>query len=158
MNPKEKFTDVKMCANLKCPHANPRSIHAFDFEYHQPDGRHPWCHRCIRDPKQGYKEFRKRQVKGHALKYKYGITIDEYDKMFESQNGCCAICNRPSTEMKRALATDHDHITGKVRGLLCDTCNRGLGYFKDSLDLVNKVSEYLKTHLFQKEEIDLKTE
>lgn len=74
------------------------------------------------------------------IKRRYGMTKIEFDKMFELQNGCCAICHQ---EQKTRLHIDNDHITGKVRGLLCFNCNGGLGQFKDSIDLLSKAITYL---------------
>ena len=61
------------------------------------------------------------------LKQKYGLTPEEYNRMFENQSGCCAICKKHQSEFKRRLAVDHDHGTGQVRGLLCGACNVLLG-------------------------------
>lgn len=58
------------------------------------------------------------------LKKTYGITADEYDNMLADQGGCCKLCRRAPG--KRPLDVDHDHATGKVRGLLCNQCNRTL--------------------------------
>lgn len=75
--------------------------------------------------------------------YKYGITPEDFKQMFETQQGKCAICNEePKT--KRGLHVDHDHETGKVRGLLCHGCNVALGSFKD-VTLLNKAIEYLRS-------------
>lgn len=71
--------------------------------------------------------------------------IVEYQKLFDKQKGLCAICNTPENNKRKRLAVDHDHSTGKVRGLLCDRCNRGLGYFKDSPELLHKGINYLRS-------------
>jgi len=74
-----------------------------------------------------------------------GITPDDYKKMLEGQNGKCAICGAIESHSKgHRLAVDHDHETGKIRGLLCHNCNVGLGNFKDSPDLIRSAIEYLK--------------
>ena len=78
------------------------------------------------------------------LKTNYGISMQDYNEMFEKQKGRCAICNTHCTELKRALAVDHCHITGKVRGLLCDNCNHALGKFKDDVEIIKSAIEYLK--------------
>jgi hypothetical protein len=78
---------------------------------------------------------------------KYGLTIKQFDDMMDQQNGVCAICGRPpATDGWRTvtrLHVDHDHVTGRVRGLLCDTCNRGLGYFHDDLVKLELAKQYL---------------
>jgi hypothetical protein len=62
--------------------------------------------------------------------------------MLEAQNGSCAICHR--SPRKRCLVVDHDHATGRVRGLLCTNCNhRGLGAFGDSHEVVQRAADYL---------------
>lgn len=57
----------------------------------------------------------------------YGISPERYHEMLKEQGNCCAICEQPS---KRAMSIDHDHKTGKVRGLLCDPCNLSLGHIE----------------------------
>lgn len=79
----------------------------------------------------------------HLKKY-YGISNEEYLKMFDEQKGCCAICNISQTELKKKLFVDHCHNTGKVRGLLCRQCNSVLGYAYDNVDILTKSIEYLK--------------
>jgi len=78
------------------------------------------------------------------LMHSYGITVEEYDEMFITQDERCLICNNKS---KKRLSVDHDHNTGKVRGLLCSKCNTGIGMFGDDYHLVLRASEYLKEHM-----------
>ncbi len=78
------------------------------------------------------------------LKRQYNITPIDYDAMYEEQEGCCAICFTHQSSMKYRLHVDHDHKTGKVRGLLCKNCNLALGNFQDSVELLAKAIEYLK--------------
>ncbi|HDY68067.1 MAG TPA: hypothetical protein ENH85_09770 [Candidatus Scalindua sp.] len=82
------------------------------------------------------------QKRNHRLKVNYGITLEDYDKLYEKQNGVCAICSLPEVLMR--LQVDHDHKTGKVRGLLCLYCNNILGKAKDSIETLEKAIEYLK--------------
>ena len=91
----------------------------------------------------------KRENKKACLKKNYGLTLDWYNKQFELQNGCCAICGKNRLSLSRDLAVDHNHVTNKIRGLLCGDCNRGLGYFKSDLNgikLLLKSIEYLKSY------------
>lgn len=74
---------------------------------------------------------------------KYGITIEEYNRLFEEQKGCCSICGTHQTELAKGLAVDHCHNTSKVRGLLCIHCNLLLGYAKDRLDILSSAIRYL---------------
>ncbi len=71
----------------------------------------------------------------------YGITVEEYDDMLESQGGGCYICG--IGPVGRALDIDHDHRTGKVRGLLCSNHNRALGLLGDDPDLLLAAHTYL---------------
>jgi hypothetical protein len=74
----------------------------------------------------------------------YGISVAEYDEMFEYKNGCCWICEKE--EGAKSLCIDHDHKTNQVRGLLCDACNKGLGCFLDKIELLEKAIDYLEKH------------
>jgi len=76
----------------------------------------------------------------------YGITGEEFRKMVDLQGGVCRICNGKQKN-NRSLAVDHCHETGKNRGLLCNRCNMGLGYFKDDATLMLLAIEYLKKYL-----------
>ena len=85
-----------------------------------------------------------RMRKNNHLKTMYGITIEEYDKMLEEQNGVCAICGEPERQNYRRLAVDHNHTTNKIRALLCYGCNRGIGSFRENPDSLVKAAEYLR--------------
>jgi len=74
------------------------------------------------------------------LQYKYGLSIEEYTKLLEIQNGKCAICEN---NIKDELVVDHNHLTGKVRGLLCSRCNRFVGYVENFYLLIPKIKKYL---------------
>ena len=78
------------------------------------------------------------------LKYRYGITLDEYNEMLKNQNGVCAICKL--SEKDKNLAVDHDHITGQVRGLLCRDCNESIGKFKHSFEILRNAASYLEAY------------
>jgi hypothetical protein len=86
------------------------------------------------------------RVKGNKLKYSYGITLEEYQAMFNAQEGKCLICNRHQDELKQALYVDHDHVTEKIRGLLCHKCNTVLGYADDDIQVLINAIEYLKKY------------
>ena len=99
--------------------------------------------------KRRWYQARKEQMRRADMERKYGITYEEYQQMHTAQRGLCAICQEPETRLNQngetyPLAIDHDHTSGKVRGLLCAMCNHGLGNFKDSPDLLRKAGDYLK--------------
>lgn len=75
---------------------------------------------------------------------KFGLTVHDYEKMFKEQLGVCAICEQPSGSKR--LAVDHDHQTGRIRGLLCAGCNVILGRWKDSPEIAMRAHDYLKRY------------
>lgn len=81
----------------------------------------------------------KRQLISHRRRL-YGLNEEEYNNMILSQNNLCAICNKPSN---KTLHIDHDHVTGRVRGLLCSNCNLGIGLLEEDLIILNRAIEYL---------------
>lgn len=88
--------------------------------------------------------------KSYTLKNQYGITLEDYNNLCAAQNGVCAICARPERAISRytkkamTLAVDHNHATGKIRGLLCGRCNRGLGMFDDDPARMTAAIKYLE--------------
>jgi hypothetical protein len=78
-------------------------------------------------------------ARSYRLRRRYGITAAEADAMLEAQGGLCALCReRPAEHV------DHDHLTGKVRGMLCSCCNQGLGNFRDRADVLRSAIDYLE--------------
>lgn len=80
-------------------------------------------------------------AKGHSLLALYGISILEYENILKRQNGICKICGHVC-KTGRNLAVDHDHKTGRIRGLLCNKCNTGLGNFNDDPVLLRKAADH----------------
>jgi len=89
--------------------------------------------------KPGTKEYRRRNL----LRYYFNITLEEYNKLLESQNYSCSICKRHMSTFKKNLGVDHCHKTGVIRGILCNNCNNGLGNFKDNIDFLKEAITYL---------------
>lgn len=103
------------------------------------------------------REERRSGTKPHRSKYlylerKFGLTPEQYDTLLETQEGVCAICLQEeqyrhyATGTRYSLAVDHDHTTGKVRGLLCRTCNVALGKFGESIEQLRRAADYLEMH------------
>lgn len=95
------------------------------------------------------KKCRKRRAPGvgrrYHLKHVYGMDSNEFDAMLLDQGGKCAICGTTQPRgSHNVFHVDHDHLTGKVRALLCDCCNRGLGYFQDDLERLEAAAAYLR--------------
>jgi hypothetical protein len=98
--------------------------------------------RCMRKLKAENPAEYARRLREQNLQRKYGIGIADYDKMLADQNGVCAICGEPPAVGKN-LHVDHDHATGKVRGLLCGRCNPAIGNMRDERSRLHKAAEYL---------------
>lgn len=81
--------------------------------------------------------------KYYRIKSKYGITPEQYNLLKQNQNNKCKICGKDEAMTRNGLVIDHDHKTGKVRGLLCSSCNTGLGRFKDSVNYLEQAIKYL---------------
>jgi len=80
------------------------------------------------------------------LMAKFNMSLDDYNKLFQEQNGCCAICGKHQSELKKSLGVDHDHTTGKIRGLLCVKCNIAIGMFDEDLIMLDNAKIYLITN------------
>lgn len=79
------------------------------------------------------------------LRRGFGITADDYERMLAEQGGVCALCFKDNVDGRR-LAVDHDHTTGKVRGLLCSPCNRAIGFFGDDPRVMERAAIYVELH------------
>jgi hypothetical protein len=88
----------------------------------------------------------------------YGITLKQYQEMESLQSGVCAICGRKESAKTNKgtispLCVDHDHKTGKVRGLLCKNCNSGIGMFQESINVLKVAITYLEKYsVYQKDD------
>lgn len=90
-----------------------------------------------------YRQRKKEHTRAGKLLSKYGLTVEMFNNMLNKQGGLCAIC-RAVLESGYRMHVDHDHETGAVRGILCNSCNMGLGKFKDSPLLLESALRYLR--------------
>lgn len=86
------------------------------------------------------------RLKDIDLRNKRGIGWEDRSKLFKEQNGCCAICNIPESQLNRVLFVDHNHTNGQIRGLLCDKCNTGIGMFLEKEELFLSALKYLEKY------------
>ena len=105
------------------------------------DGRHVYCKDCNNARSRESRERLHGGSRHYHLKHRYGIGVDDFDRLVAEQGGLCAICGRPDPEH-----VDHSHATGAVRGILCFNCNGGLGQFRDSVDALRAAAAYLDAH------------
>lgn len=94
-----------------------------------------------REWQKGYSARVKEKHHEYGIGRRYGLSKEQYASLLKKQGGKCAVCG--FVPEKRKLSVDHDHLSGKVRGLLCDGCNRSLGYLHDSIANTLRVAEYL---------------
>ena len=95
----------------------------------------------VKETRHNYYNARKRKYRNTILKREFGITIDDYEDMLQQQNNVCAICG--GVNKTKSLCVDHSHITGKVRGLLCNNCNVAIGMLAEDPVILNKAIEYI---------------
>ena len=148
---------TKICT--KCGKEFPATLEFFSPHSLGKFGLKPACRICCRK----WQEDNREEINARArarydptkrrkelLKYNYGLSSEEYNKMFDEQGGVCAICGKPEKTTIRnkqvSLCIDHNHETGKIRGLLCINCNKGLGHFMDDTNLMQKAIRYLDEH------------
>lgn len=97
------------------------------------------------DYNKNYYERNKELWRTRDLMKKFGLTQEKYQEMFDNQKGVCNICHMSETAKdKKFLSVDHDHKTGKIRGLLCGNCNKSLGGFKDNTVYLHNAIKYLE--------------
>lgn len=113
------------------------------------DGKQTFCKKCNKlkyAEKKSSSEYLLSQHDKH-LQRKYGINLDTYEDMYVKSGGKCYICNSVDPgQQRKHFCVDHDHKDGSIRGLLCYSCNSGLGFLKDDTDLLNKAINYLEKH------------
>lgn len=156
---------LKRCRN--CREILP--LGSFGSQSRSSDGHQPWCKPCTNKRMNGYdKSSRERDPEGYADRKraeharfkvnnpekhrshvrknnlrKYGLTPEDFDALLEKQAGLCVIC-KEELSPGRGRHVDHDHGTGAVRGILCNGCNVGLGYFRDSPEILKSAANYVE--------------
>ena len=143
----------KRCGKCKCL----KRLTMFYLNRAKPDGRQPYCKKCVKDdyteraaadpkyfarlakrsrekdPERTERNRRKRRAKA------YGLTLEQLTALETAADGRCMICRTPVAK----LVVDHCHKTGRVRGLLCGTCNSAIGYLKDDPEIIRRAADYV---------------
>ncbi len=112
------------------------------WDYASKDGKRAYA--------QFHRDHNRNSYRDKELRKNFGISLADYERMLEAQGNGCAICGRPETQKRygklRWLSVDHCHTTHAVRGLLCNSCNNGIGRFRDDPDLLRKAADYLERY------------
>ncbi len=140
----------------KCKQSKPLS--EFCKDRHTKDRKRCYCKGCDKKYNLTHKVERDKYAKGYYkrtgnkhisreryLKSKFNMTLGQYDEIFKKQNGVCTICGGINADGRR-LYVDHNHETGKVRGLLCSKCNTLIGFADDGIIILQSAINYLKSY------------
>lgn len=141
---KNKRENLALEGKSFCPRCkNDKLFSEFNKDIHTANGYAIYCQSCNSEKgKQRYVKY-KPKYQNYRLLKKFGVSIEEYETMLKKQDGGCAICSEKYVEGDILFAVDHCHNTGQVRGILCSSCNLGLGHFKDSQTNLSLAIEYL---------------
>ena len=139
----------KICTKCK----KRKLLSEFPYKGANRKGLRAWCKFCknkearkyrAKVKKQNPEQYTKTNFKQN-IKSKYGLTIDDYNKLFQEQNGCCAVCGKHQSEI--ILCVEHRHSDGLVRGLVCKTCNHLIDIYEtDFYGLKEEIVEYMGKH------------
>jgi hypothetical protein len=143
----------------QCPRCGDKDKSHFHKNKRTRDGLQCYCNKCGAEIQRGEpignnkkkiklsKKERKILVRDRNFKAKYGITLDQYNELFDRQNGRCAICKISEIESKRKkLHLDHDHSSGRIRGILCSSCNAAIGHSYENINILKNAVIYLKKY------------
>lgn len=123
---------MKKCSKCKCDLTEEVRI----LSKAQKDGIHRYCKSChLKSMEAGKRKS--------YLKRIHNISLEQYGFLFQNQLGRCLICKTHQSDLDKVLCVDHDHRTGRIRGLLCNDCNRALGLFKDDKTILQNAVDYL---------------
>ncbi len=132
---------AKRCS--KCHEEKP--IDQFSRDTRKRDGLQSYCSSCGREAVNAWNAANPERKRADHLMRRFGLTVADYESLADQQGGVCTIC-AGTCPTGRRLAVDHDHDTGRVRGLLCWECNTGIGKLKDSPAVLSSALRYLHHH------------
>lgn len=149
---------MKTCSKCK----KEKELSEFYKHKRKKDGYSDYCKECDKEyckkfrneNKEHLKQYKKKHYKDNIQDYKnnslknlYGVTIEEYNSMFDEINGICPGCGEQifnTINSENPAVVDHNHKTGLVRGLLCGRCNSLLGFAKDNATTLENLTNYLR--------------
>ena len=132
---------MSMRTCIRCKEDKP--FDEFYINRRRKDGRNSYCKECEKLYRREYYKENKHIKDAYDYRKKYGTTIDEVHENLKRQEGQCYICKKDISE---TFHIDHNHDTGKVRGLLCSNCNTGIGLLGEDLDALKRAIRYLQEH------------
>ena len=139
--PRQKLAHLR--EDKKCPQCNKtKSVEAFPKNVTTSDGYGAYCKPCHNLTSRENRRINHGN-RGYHLKRRYGITQEDFDRLVAGQEGKCAICQTLPSGIK-PWHVDHNHATGKIRGVLCHHCNTGLGNLKDNVAVLKRAIAYLE--------------
>lgn len=131
---------------IKCVNCN---LFKFEEEFYRSseatNGKASWCKDCTKECGKKWNKENKKRKYFTEVKRRYGLSQEEYNNLYNFQRGCCQICKKHQQDLKRTLHIDHNHRTGKVRGLLCEDCNIAIGLFEDNCFNIISAIDYLRS-------------
>lgn len=133
---------MKQCTLCKIT----KDIDKFSKSPTMKSGRLNQCNSCRYQIKLSNNPGLRDKQREWNLKRDYGITPEDYEIAAKKQNGVCAICKKESSHKSGRLFVDHDHITGNIRGLLCNPCNLLLGHSNDDSSILKEAIKYLNKY------------
>ena len=129
----------------KCRKVSPLDM--FNKDASRTDGKDAYCKTCRYEKNRAWAksnpEKYRDSTRNTRRKIEYGIGHEEFNEILKKQGGKCAICN---SKIDKKSHLDHCHETSRVRGILCQSCNLGLGRFKDNVEFLKNAIKYLETH------------
>lgn len=136
---------MRLC-NL-CKEEKP--LEQFNVNKKGKEGRYSYCKACHKFARKAHKGKKKTKF-DYYMKH-YGVSEYQIKAQLEAQHNCCMICSieinwKDGKNSNHAACVDHDHVTDKVRSILCNHCNRGLGMFRDNVDNIRRAADYLVWH------------
>ncbi len=143
----------------RCPDCRQdKPLTDFGKDRHNPSGRYGYCRPCTNERKRR-KYDTPEKVRAKNLRQQYAIEVSEYQRLLTLQGARCAVCGVHESDARKSrgrsrtdgsvtasavgLVIDHDHATGRIRGLLCTSCNGGLGLMRDSVSILASALAYL---------------